>query len=237
MFWALSVKVQQNAFDIIDYLSKFEHPHPTDEEIWEEIIIPQWRYYYDSAPQIGKIDKICIFPWYNSTLLEEKINNYTDRKIALMIFWKLPYRLSDLDSWINNKSIVYHYRLDAMKYLINQMDRIYNEVIEEYPNGVWVNPYTGKKIPYINFFIAWLTDREIHGLRNGIQQFLGEIGINDEFLPDLNERYIALNPNSINSYFSRNWEEFHLIKYIYGYGIEDYCGPDTHKYYDLYFID
>jgi len=63
---------------------------PTDEIIWEKVIIPQWNYYWESFPQSGNISKrVIVFPIYNSTLLKQLIPNENDLKIALMIFWDL----------------------------------------------------------------------------------------------------------------------------------------------------
>ncbi|ADI31263.1 hypothetical protein [Staphylothermus hellenicus] len=107
MYEAFSIKVQQNAFDILDNPEMHElgeHYKPTDKIIWEKVIIPQWKYYWNSTPQAGNLSKrICVFPWYNSTLLKEWISNKTDRKIALMYFWELLPRVADLDEWLTHK--------------------------------------------------------------------------------------------------------------------------------------
>ena len=121
MYEAFGIKVQQNADDIIDSGKEMRPPSyekwdakPTDEAIWSEIIIPQWQYYWSGAPQSGNASRrVCVLPWYNSTLLRQWISNSTDRKIALMYLWELPNAVADLDSGF---PLTFHRGLDAMAY-------------------------------------------------------------------------------------------------------------------------
>jgi len=238
MYEAFNIKVQQNAFDILDNSEMHklsEYYKPTDSIIWDKVIIPQWEYYWNSTPQAGNVSKrITFFAWYNSTLLKELISNETDRKIALMYFWELPTRVADLDEWLDGKPpfIVYHIGLDAMQYQIQQMPRVYEEVISKYPNGTvyaW-----GKDRDIRVFYYSWLNDRQVHGLNNTIQQLVGC------YLSDINyedDPSILLKYNSIDAYLSKNFSAWDLIKFIYGYGIE-YGGGDSQMdllYYPIAF--
>jgi len=57
IYLALSIKVQQNMYDLVDnpvLHERGEYYKPTDEIIWEKVIIPQWKYYRDSFPAIWK---------------------------------------------------------------------------------------------------------------------------------------------------------------------------------------
>jgi len=119
----------------------------------------------------------------------------------------------------------YHEKLDAMKYVAQQLSRVYNEVVSEFPNGTETNPYTGDEIPYVNSFYGEFTDREFFGVKSGVRQFLGSNIMVDESAPDLDQQYIEQNPDSINTHLSKNFPENLLIKYIDGYGME-YGGTD-----------
>ncbi|MEM3406865.1 MAG: hypothetical protein QXY18_00225 [Nitrososphaerota archaeon] len=242
MFEALNIKVQQNAFDILDnprmreYFN--EYYKPTDEIIWEKVIIPQWQYHWNSTPQAGNVSKICVLPWYNSALLKEWISNETDRKIALMYFWELPTELADLDAYLRKYNIIHHNGLDAMQYLILQMPRVYEEVISKYPNDLYHNPITKEDMDYRVHYYGWINDRADHGLYNAGKQFLG-VDINEipfnEHLKDIDASMLQY--DSINTYLSKNFTHWDLIKFIYGYGIE-YGGGDSQMdllYYPIAF--
>lgn len=233
MFEALNIKVQQNAFDILDnprmreYFN--EYYKPTDEIIWEKVIIPQWQYHWNSTPQAGNVSKICVLPWYNSALLKEWISNETDRKIALMYFWELPTELADLDAYLRKYNIIRHNGLDAMQYLIQQMPRVYEEVMSQYPNGKLYNKDTRF------WYYLWLADRQVHGLNNTVKQFVGDVHGNWTDL--LKNPNIMLQYNTIDTYLTKNFPAWDLIKFVHGYG-QKWGGGDSQMdllYYPIAF--
>ncbi|MEM3162436.1 MAG: hypothetical protein QW056_05565, partial [Candidatus Bathyarchaeia archaeon] len=239
MYEAFAIKVQQNAFDILDFLRDpklvsipTERYKPTDEVIWQTVIIPQWQYYWQSTPQAGNVSgRLTIFPWYNSTQIEKMIANATDRRIALMYFWELPPMTRDLDTLIPR---ILYYGFGAMQYHIQQMPRLYQEVISKYPNGTRTNPYTGEIEDYRVYYYVWVSDRAEHGLHNGGKQLLGT-DIHEipfiEHLRDIDK--LMLRYDSINTYLSKNFTYWDLIKFIYGYSIQ-YHGKDSACYHWLY---
>ncbi|MEM5830506.1 MAG: hypothetical protein QW409_01115 [Candidatus Aenigmatarchaeota archaeon] len=242
MYLAFSIKVQQNADDIFN---NPEHQHyqgvfktyipsgPTDEKIWNEVIIPQWKYYWESTPQAGNVSKrITIFPWYNSTLLRELISNETDIIIALIKLWELQPKICDLDKNCIFDEDAYHYGFDAMKYQIETMLRLYNEISKEYPNGYYIRRYTKEPDKYTNIFYDYFGDRAYWGHRETFKQFLGV----DEHEIDWNQFnrttiYRDLEPvfskyDSINTYLNKTLPYYQLIKLIFGYVIK-YGGVES----------
>ncbi|MEM4141154.1 MAG: hypothetical protein QXG36_08620, partial [Nitrososphaeria archaeon] len=234
MFEGFNMKVQQNAFDILDNPRMHDSDiryKPTDKAIWEEVMMPQWQYYWDSCKQSGNLSKrVCVFPWYNITLLKEQVSNATDRKIALMYFWELLPKIADIDS---KYPYVFHYGLDAMKYQIQQMPGVYEKVIGEYPNGTWINPYTGEKWEIMGQFYHWVGDRGWCGLANMEIQIFGTFDLPNANFPHFDNYMVSNFPNSINAHLSKNFPQWELIKFIYGYGVT-FFGGDNIKIYDLY---
>jgi len=234
IYLALSIKVQQNMYDLVDnpvLHERDEYYNPDNRTIWEKVIIPQWKYYRDSFPQFGNVSKrIIVFPIYNSSLLRKWIPNEDDLKNALMFFWNVYIDrggIADIDEW-RNKKRVWHQGLDGIIYTIEQMPRVYNDVI---------NAYNRDKSQKVHYY-GWVTDRGEHGLMNMQIQFLGFDSsewygplskIPDEELDD----YIVNHYDSINSYFSKNFEYWDLIKFIYGYGVKNF-GGDSMKIYNVF---
>jgi len=250
MFEGFNVKVQQNAWDILDNpygpngkwveprkgtLHYPENLTASDKAIWDKVIIPQWQYYWNSTPQAGNLSKrITVFPWYDSSLLKQQISNETDRKIALMYLWELLPWIGDLDS----RKLI-HKGLNAMVYQIGQMPRLYNEIMKEYPNGTWGGFLSGEKRYYRDIYYDYIVDRGEHGLNNTMTQFIG-FGINEFYdkvvkQPD-NDKYIIHHyPNAINTYLSKNCSWWEMMKFIEGYGI-NYDGWDDllyHRYFPI----
>jgi hypothetical protein len=217
MYEAFNIKVKQNAFDIFDNLQKGEvwklyHFvfHTNNETIWNEIIIPQWKYYWDSSPQSGNLSKrICVFPWYNSSLLKEQISNDTDRKIALMYFWELLPEVADMDEFLKTHIITRHVGLDAMKYQIQQMPKVYEKVMSKYPKGTipW-SEYNPKPTDPRTHYYGWVGDRGEHGLMNAQIQFLG-FDVKDWYEKIVHQplteidKYIIEHYDGINTYLSK----------------------------------
>jgi len=233
-YLALSIKVQQNMYDLVDnpvLHERGEYYKPTDKIIWEKVIIPQWRYYRDSFPQFGNSSgRMIVFPIYDSNLLRKLIPNEDDLKIALMFFWNIYIDrrgIADIDEDLKGKD-VYHEGLDGMIYTIQQMPRVYNDVI---------NAYSSRKDLKVHYY-GWVTDRGEHGLMNMQIQFLGfdssEWYGHIAKLPDPElDDYIVNHYDSINSYFSKNFKYWDLIKFIYGYGVKNF-GGDRMKINNVY---
>ena len=235
-YLALSIKVQQNMYDLVDnpvLHERGEYYKPTDKIIWERVIIPQWRYYRDSFPQFGNVSKrTIVFPIYDSNLLRKLIPNEDDLKIALMFFWNIYIDrrgIADIDEDLKGKD-VYHEGLDGMIYTIQQMPRVYNDVI---------NAYSNRKDLKVHYY-GWVTDRGFHGLQNMQIQFLG-FNSSEWYYPgplskvpdsELDD-YIVNHYDSINSYFSKNFKYWDLIKFIYGYGVKNF-GGDRMKIFNLF---
>lgn len=226
MYLGFSIKVQQNAYDILDNprMHEFgEYYKPTDEIIWSKVIVRQWKLAYNLTPY-------AVFPWHNSTLLKEQIANETDRIIALMIRWELPHTAWDLD----NRSIC-HRGLDAMSYTLEQVPRIFEEIMKNYPNGTYVEPVTKEPRSYFVDFYGWIVDRATHGLYNSSVQLLGPIADSniwrnlwENHKIDIDDYVVQNYPNSINAYLSKNYPHWKLIKFIEGYGGKYHGADDTH---------
>jgi hypothetical protein len=247
-YLALSIKVQQNMYDLVDnpvLHERGEYYKPTDKVIWEKVIIPQWKYYRDSFPQFGNVSKrIIVFPIYDSNLLRKWIPNEDDLKIALMFFWNVYIDrggIADIDKYLEgmkkppkerkwDEIFVFHQGLDGMIYTIEQMPRVYNDVI---------NAYNKDKSLKVHYY-GWVTDRGSHGLRNMQIQFLGFDPLEWIYpgplskIPDSElDDYVVNHYNSINSYFSKNFKYWDLIKFIYGYGVKNF-GGDNMKVYNMF---
>jgi hypothetical protein len=248
IYLALSIKVQQNMYDLVDnpvLHERGEYYKPTDKIIWEKVIIPQWKYYRDSFPQFGNVSKrMIVFPIYDSNLLKKWIPNEDDLKIALMTFWNVYIDrrgIADIDKFIEgmkkppkqrkwDEIFVFRQGLDGMVYTIQQMPRVYNDVI---------NAYNKDKSLKVHYY-GWITDRGSHGLKNMNIQFLGSDPLDWIYPGPLTkipaseiDDYVVSHYDSINSYFSKNFKYWDLIKFIYGYG-GDIFGWDTMKIYNVF---
>jgi len=240
-FLALNIKVQQNMWEISEY------GNPTDEKVWREIILPQWDYYWNGA----KEGKIFVLAWDDSKKLVNELGSRKDAKIALMKLWRLLPSwkgVGDLDEFKKHGKFVYHKGLDGMKYMVDNLQRVYCEVIKEYPNGFYINPLTGFKYDWTHDYYGWIGDRGEHGLKNATTQFLGYDRKTANILTDytispavdqdgvlrLDKYVISHYPNAINSYLSKYWEPWQLIKFIMGYGIE-YGGGDSWDHGHLFY--
>jgi hypothetical protein len=177
-----------------------------------------------------------------------------------MYLWELPNAVADLDAYTKsremyekmvrgeitredyqaylkeNPAIVFHRGLDAMAYTVQQMPRVYEEVMSKYPNGT-VGPWNEDPR---NYCYTWLGDRAGYGLAAGIGQFLGfnettiERVRNWNISSALEFINLAKSGNGIDQYLDRNWKYWDLIKFIYGYGGANYVGWDTNRYDNLY---
>ncbi|ABL78366.1 hypothetical protein [Thermofilum pendens] len=213
VFEALNAKMQQNALDILPYYS------PYSDELWKEILLPHWEYFWSSTPQAGNLSKrLTILPWYNSSLLKEWIGNKNDRKIALMFLFQLPQKIEDLnytEDRLNPNAVVYR-GAEAIKYFVRNLERGYRTAFKDYPHGV-------RLVPYPNCYIAWITDRWLHGLKNTAEQFLGKNIISYEGYPNLIDLYVERNPDAPNTHFVKNYPYYRILLYTWGVllGVEE----------------
>ncbi|MCX8184985.1 MAG: hypothetical protein RMI56_02200 [Sulfolobales archaeon] len=261
MYLGFSLKVQQNALDILEGLAHVwrrdmrEYYKPNDEIIWKEVIIPYWNYFYTSTPQAGNISqRLTVFPWYNSSLLREMIADENDRIIALRLFWHIPWYIGNLEYGRTGFKVGpdYYWGIEGMKYFIQNMPKLYEEVLKSYPNGTYM-PYTRAWIAeYRDIYHDWIGDRGDHGLREAMRQWYGGLGP-EEFKTIIiprsaektepiplyrTDKYLLANYDAgIEGYLSRNYSYWDLIKFIHGYGIE-YGGWDKETrliYYPIAF--
>jgi len=235
LYLPFTIKVQQNAFDLLEHpLWKCwgEKYKPTDEIIWEKVIIPQWNYYWESFPQSGNSSKrIIVFPVYNSTLLKQLIPNENDLKIALMIFWGFSdlrsQGVADLNADWNDLLLGkgFHTGLDAMAYTIQVLPEVYNRVMSLYPNKtVPFSKYNPEPMDIRFDYYSWIYDRGWHGLRNMFKQFIGFYPTNwadvigDKRIP-LTEfhKYVVQNYDGINTHLFKNFKEYDIIAFVIGY--------------------
>jgi hypothetical protein len=243
LYLPFTIKVQQNAWDVfenpaLNYWIKKEGRHvyieekykPTDEIIWEKVIIPQWNYYWESFPQSGNISKrIIVFPVYNSTLLKQLIPNENDLKIALMIFWGFSDLtcdgVADLNADWNDllRGKGFHRGLDAIAYTIQVLPEVYNRAISLYPNEtVPFSKYNPKPMDIRFGYYSWIYDRGWHGLRNMFKQFIGFYPAEWRDIVDripLTEfhKYVVQNYDGINTYLFKNFEKYDIIAFVIGY--------------------
>jgi hypothetical protein len=232
MYEAFNIKVQQNAFDILDNpygpngrwiipedgsIHNPENLTASDKIIWNKVIIPQWDYYWNSTPQAGNISKrVTVFPWYNSTLSKAWIPDKTNRTIALIYLWELPAITFDKA----NKQVVSG--TDGMKLFIKQLPKEYEEIIK-----VYLDPTSDKYEEAKWYYYQWLSDRFNHGLSYTVGQFVG-LGDNDVryFLNNWNmSKFIEKieKSNGVDQSVTKNWKYWDLIKFIHGY--ERYAFP------------
>ena len=243
LYLPFTIKVQQNAWDVfenpaLNYWIEKEGRHvyikekykPTDEIIWEKVIIPQWNYYWESFPHSGNISKrIIVFPIYNSTLLKQLIPNENDLKIALMIFWGFndltSQGVADLNANWNDlwQDKGFHRGLDAMAYTIQVLPEVYNRVISLYPNKtVPFSKYNPKPMDIRFGYYSWIYDRGWHGLRNMFKQFMGFYiadwgDIVDRISLTEFHKYVVQNYDGINTYLFKNFEEYDIMAFVIGY--------------------
>jgi hypothetical protein len=248
LYLPFTIKVQQNAFDLLEQ----EHPlwkcwgekyKPTDEIIWEKVIIPQWNYYWESFPQSGNISKrIIVFPIYNSTLLKQLIPHENDLKIALMIFWGFSdltcNGVADLNADWNDlyHGKGFHRGLDAMAYTIQVLPEVYNRVMSLYPNKtVPFSKYNPEPMDIRFDYYSWIGDRGWHGLRNMFKQFMGFYiadwgDIVDKVPLTEFHKYVVQNYDGINTYLFKNFEKYDIIAFVIGYNTYSF-GPDLGQDY------
>lgn len=204
MFEGFNVKVQQNAWDILEnphgpgYYDNLTY-HADDKVIWDKVIMPQWQYYWNSTPQAGNVSKrITVFPWYNSSLLKEWTPDRTNRTIALIYLWELPGRSFNSTNYTLKSAEA----LDL--YNQGEIDKdMFRELLEEaykesLLDGIKGTEFFVEQLPrkyeeimklYPNgtvyawgkerdiraFYYTWLSDRSSHGLENTVKQFLGNL--------------------------------------------------------------
>ncbi|MCX8208193.1 MAG: hypothetical protein RMH84_03375 [Sulfolobales archaeon] len=240
MYLGFSLKVQQNALDILEGLAHVwrrdmrEYYKPNDEVVWSEVIVLYWNYFYTSTPQAGNISKrLTVFPWYNSTLLREMIADENDRVIALRLFWHMPWYIGNLEYGRTGFKVKpdYYWGMEGMKYFLQNMPKLYEEVLRNYPDGL-DEAISGLKTEYRDHYHGWVGDRGWHGLGEGHKQWYGGLSVEDFYQIHLRsidnqtmirrlDIYLLANYDAgIEGYLSRNYRYWDLIKFIHGYGAE-----------------
>lgn len=246
-YLALSIMSQQNGWDFFDNpkMKKYKLS-PTNSTVWE--IVDQLRNWLFNEDRMGfPLD----LPW---------ISDSNDKKICYAVLFELPTKVADLDAYLNytrmsekykngeitreqfleyikeHPPIVHHTDLDAMRYTVEKMPRLYEEVMSIYPNGTvgrWNEDPRG-------FYYSWLGDRGAHGFYYAISQFLGvDVDILKGKIPITWPEWQRLcrEGNGIDKHLSNNFSYWDLIKFIHGYGI-NYGGGDSQMdllYYPIVF--
>jgi hypothetical protein len=117
-----------------------------------------------------------------------------------------------------------------MAYTVQQMPRVYGEVMSKYPN----EKMYGYDVRL--FYYHWLNDRANYGLKNAIAQFLGgditEVPRGEGAWDRIWNFVQTL--NGTDAYLSKSFSHWDLVKFIYGYGGANYVGWDTNRYDNLY---
>jgi len=217
-YLALCMFAQQNGYDFFDSneIKKYDLK-PTSSVFWS--IVDKFRAQLFNDDREG-------YP-INFTWVKDK----NEKKVAYMVLFELPKKIADLDEWRVNRKVVYHKGLDAIKYTVDNLKRLYDEVMSKYPDGLipWskVNPMLTD--PRTHFY-GWITDRGDHGLMNMQVQFLGfdkEEWYNKVVKnpPTIIDEYVISHYNGINTYLSKNFPYWDLVKFTHGYGIK-YAGWD-----------
>lgn len=213
MFEALNAMIRQVAWRMFDdeygpgFYDKRKYS-PFDEAIWTGVIIPHWEYFWQSAPQNkNRVDRITVFPWYDSNLSRQYIADDVNRKVALLYFWDLPSRGFDK----GNRKVVNG--LKGTELFVRQLQGEYEEIIRAY-NNPSSKEYQDARTAYR----MWLYDRANHGLPRTVEQFSGIMW------PSKDQ-----NPQNIDNILSKSWDRWDLAKFIYGYrrGVESY-GPSLY---------
>lgn len=105
------------------------------------------------------------------------------------------------------------------------MPRLYKEVMSKYPNGKLYD----SDVRF--WYYSWLEDRQVHGLDSAIKQFAGDLQGNWTNL--LKDPSIMLQYNTIDTYLTKNFSYWDLIKFIHGYG-QKWGGGDSEKHFLYY---
>jgi hypothetical protein len=231
--------MQEVSFCIFDDLfgpKKYgEYYKPTDEVIWKDVILP-FHDYMDNLPKNLQRDGLPItLHYWDSDLLDQEIKDKTNRTIAL-------YYLSELPSYFVKPGDYYLYEdgvigreitgLEGMKAFINYLPEEYNKIVSLYPWGkvkyfVGVPPVSPFEVYYV-----WLDDRYHHNLRNTVSEFVGGWD-ESEYHSRVPESYMWMENHAlIDSYLTKEWNSWRLIKFIIGYNwaSEEYVEADTYSH-------
>jgi len=215
-----------------------EYYKPTDEVIWKDVILP-FHDYMDNLPKNLQRDGLPItLHYWDSDLLDQEIKDKTSRTIALYYLSDLPsYFVKPGDYYIDEDGAYVGREitgLEGMKAFINYLPEEYNKIASLYPWGK-VKYFAG--VPPVSPFAVyyvWLDDRYHWGLRNTVSEFVGEWD-ESKYHSTVPPSYQWIeNEALIDSYLTKEWNSWRLIKFIIGYNIasKDYIEPDdyTHGY-------
>jgi len=228
-YLALCMFAQQNGYDFFDSneIKKYDLK-PTSSVFWS--IVDKFRVQLFNDNREG-------YP-INFTWVKDK----NEKKVAYMVLFELPKRIADLDEWRVNRKVVYHKGLDAIKYTVDNLKRLYDEVMSKYPDGLIQCPVTKIWYDPRTHFYGLFIDRGHHGLWNATIQFTGTTPKNLNDLRNAGhhtdlDKYVINHFDGINTHISKNFPYWDLVEFTHGYGIE-YAGWDgamDHIYYPIVF--
>lgn len=201
--WYLAVNMlaQQNGYDFCERYGL----DPDSPDAWD--VINKLRDHLFDDSRLG----------YKIALSQLADSN--DKKICYMSLFGMPERVADLDDYKSNPRDPMQYTgLRAAKYTVDNLQRLYDEIANEYPDGKSHDmPYDIlNNRDYRLFYYSWIADRAVNGLKESSISFLGDIytgndGHIDGFLERVN------NTDSINSWLGNVWNDYDLIKFVHGY--------------------
>jgi hypothetical protein len=213
-----------------------EYYKPTDEVIWKDVILP-FHDYMDNLPKNLQRDGLPItFHYWDSDLLDQEIQDKTNRTIALYYLSELPsYFVKPGDYYINEYGVYVGRKitgLEGMKTFVNYLPEEYNKIASLYPWGK-VKYFAGAPpvSPFAVYYV-WLDDRYHWGLRNTVSEFVGGWD-DDKYHSTVPPSYQWIeNEALIDSYLTKEWNSWRLVKFIIGYNwaSEDYLEADKYKH-------
>jgi hypothetical protein len=208
-----------------------EYYKPTDEVIWKDVILP-FHDYMDNLPKNLQRDGLPItFHYWDSDLLDQEIQDKTNRTIALYYLSDLPayfvkpgdYYIDENGNWVGREIT----GIEAMKSFINLLPKEYNKIASLYPWGkVKIDKYY---ISPFNHYYDWLHDRYHNGLSNTVTEFLGGWD-EDKAHATYPRTYDWLeNYNGVDQYLTKEWNAWRLIKFTVAFP-KEYEEVDGYRY-------
>jgi hypothetical protein len=213
-----------------------EYYKPTDEVIWKDVILP-FHDYMDNLPKNLQRDGLPIaFHYWDSDLLDQEIKDKTNRTIALYYLSDLPAQFVKPGDYYIDENGIGRGRLttgiEAMKSFINLLPEEYNKIAGIYPWGK-VKYFAGDPpVSPLAIYYVWLDDRYHHGMKNTVSEFVGGWDDSKYHSTYLSPHEWMENKNGIDSYLTKEWNSWRLIKFIKGYmwASDDYSEADGYFY-------
>jgi len=224
MFEGLNVKVIANAYSIFDapyginYAENFISGRilkPTDKDVLDLMML-QWNLYSNKAPQLGGGDKLYNrdFPWYDSDKLGLLYQDANNRRQALFFLFFLDNATFDMES---GKAIA---GLEGAKRALIQAEEEYEIISNLYPDGKVIDQIW-EDVPVWWYYYAWINDRGANGLENTHIQYVGlkPLELWHIMTTEKENTWKRIKDlNGIDQFVTKNWEYWHLMKFIAGYG-------------------